>query len=132
MRISRSAEYALIAVGYIAGNHKDGAILATRISNEYGVSVWYLLKVLQQLVRTGVLRSKRGPRGGFFLARRAEEITLLQIVEAVDGSLTGDLNLSELTGGAPFSLKMEAVCRKASEDVRAIYESSPLSSFIET
>ncbi len=132
MRISRSAEYALIAVGYIAGNHKDGAILATRISNEYGVSVWYLLKVLQQLVRTGVLRSKRGPRGGFFLARRAEEITLLQLVEAVDGSLTGDLNLSELTGGAPFSLKMEAVCRKASEDVRAIYESSPLSSFIET
>lgn len=132
MRISRSAEYALIAVGYIAGNHKDGAILATRISNEYGVSVWYLLKVLQQLVRTGVLRSKRGPRGGFFLARRAEDITLLQIVEAVDGPLTGDLNLSELTGGAPFSLKMEAVCRKASEDVRAIYESSPLSSFIET
>lgn len=132
MRISRSAEYALIAVGYIAGNHKDGAILATRISNEYGISVEYLLKILQQLVRTGVLRSKRGPRGGFFLARRAEEITLLQIVEAVDGSLTGDLNLSELTGGAPFSLKMEAVCRKASEDVRAIYENSPLSSFIET
>jgi len=132
MRISRSAKYALIAVGYIAGNHKDGAILATRISNEYGVSVWYLIKILQQLVRTGVLRSKRGPRGGFFLARRAEDITLLQIVEAVDGSLTGDLNLSELTGGAPFSLKMEAVCRKASEDVRAIYESSPLSSFIET
>ncbi len=132
MRISRSAEYALIAVGYIAGNHKDGAILATRISEEYSIPLVYLVKILQQLVRTGVLRSKRGPRGGFFLARPAEHITLLQIVEAVDGPLMGYLHLAELTKDAPFSLKMEAVCRKASEDVRAVYGSSPLSSFIET
>lgn len=132
MRISRSAEYALIAVGYIAGNHKDGAILATRISNEYGISVEYLLKILQQLVRADVLRSKRGPHGGFFLARPAEHITLLQLVEAVDGPLTGDLSLSELTGGAPFSLKMEAVCKKAVEDVRAVLGSASLSSFIGT
>ena len=132
MRISRSAEYALIAAGYIAGNHKDGAILGTRISNEYGISVEYMLKVLQQLVRAGVLRSKRGPHGGFFLARPAEHITLLQLVEAVDGPLTGDLSLSELTGGAPFSLKMEAVCRKAVEDVRAVLGSAALSDFIGT
>lgn len=132
MNISRSTGYALVAVGYIAENYKDGAILAARISEEYSIPLEYLLKILQQLVRAGVLRSKRGPRGGFFLARRAEDITLLQIVEAVDGPLMGYLHLAELTKDAPFSLKMEAVCRKASEDVRAIYESSPLSSFIET
>jgi len=132
MRISRSAEYALIAAGYIAGNHQDGAILATKISNEYGVSVGSLLKILQQLVRAGVLRSKRGPRGGFALARPPENITLLQLVEALDGPLTGDLNLSEITGGAPFSVKMEAVCRKATEDVRTVLGSAALSNFIET
>ena len=132
MKISGSTRYGLVAVAYIAQNCKDGRVLTASISKEYNIPLEYLSKILQQLVRAGVLRSKRGPRGGFFLARRAEDITLLQIVEAVDGSLTGDLNLSELTGGAPFSLKMEAVCRKASEDVRAIYESSPLSSFIET
>jgi len=116
----------------IAENYKDGAILAARISAEYSIPLVYLVKILQQLVRAGVLRSKRGPHGGFFLARRAEDISLLQIVEAVDGPLMGYLHLAELTKDAPFSLKMEAVCRKASEDVRAIYESSPLSSFIET
>jgi len=132
MRISRSAEYALIAAGYIAGNHKDSAILTTKISNEYGVPVGYLLKILQQLVRVGVLRSKRGPGGGFSLARPPEHITLLQLIEAVDGPLTGDLSLAEITGGAPFSLKMEAVCRKATEDVRAVLGSAALSDFIGT
>lgn len=132
MKISRSTGYALVAVGFIAENYKDGAILAARISEEYGIPLEYLLKILQQLVRAGVLRSKRGPRGGFSLARRAEDITLLQIVEAVDGPLMGYLHLAELTKDAPFSLKMEAVCRKAGGDVRAIYENSPLSSFIET
>jgi len=131
MRISRSAQYALVAAGYIAGNHKDGAILATRISNEYGISVEYLLKILQQLVRAGVLRSKRGPHGGFSLAKPAEHISLLQLVEAVDGPLTGALNLSELTGGAPFGLKMEAVCRKATEAVKIILGGAALSNLIE-
>jgi Rrf2 family protein len=132
MNISRSTGYALVAVGYIAENYKDGAILAARISKEYGIPLEYLLKVLQQLVRAGVLRSKRGPHGGFSLARPAEDITLLQIVEAVDGPLISHLHLAELTKDAPFGLKMEAVCRKAGEGVRAIYENSSLSSFIET
>jgi len=132
MKISRSVVYALVATGYIAENHEDGAILAARIAKEYDISLKYLLKVLQQLVRAGILKSKRGPHGGFFLARRAEDITLLQIVEAVDGPLRGYLHLAELTNDAPFSVKMEAVCRKASDDVRAIYENSPLSNFIGT
>ncbi len=132
MKISRSTGYALVAVGFIAENYKDGAVLAARISKEYDIPLEYLLKILQQLVRANVLRSKRGPRGGFFLARPAEHITLLQIVEAVDGPLMSYLHLAELTKEAPFSVKMEEVCRKATEGVRAIYENSPLSSFIET
>ena len=84
MKISRSTGYALIAVGYIAQNYQEGAVLAARVSKEYGIPLEYLLKILQQLVRANVLRSKRGPRGGFFLARPAENITLLEIIEAVD------------------------------------------------
>ncbi len=132
MKISRSTGYALVAVGFIAQNYKDGAVLAARISKEYDIPLEYLLKILQQLVRANVLRSKSGPRGGFFLARPAEHTTLLQIIEAVDGPLMSYLHLAELTKEAPFSVKMEDVCRKATEEVRAIYENSPLSSFIET
>ena len=127
MKISRSTGYALVAVGYIAQNYRDGAVLAARISKEYSIPLEYLLKILQQLVRANILRSKRGPRGGFFLARPAETITLLEIIEAVDGPVASHLQLAEQTHNAPFSVKMEDVCRKASEQVRVIYEQSKLS-----
>jgi Rrf2 family protein len=126
MKISRSTGYALVAVGYIAQNYKDGAVLAARISKEYGIPLEYLLKILQQLVRANVLRSKRGPRGGFFLARPAETISLLEVVEAVDGPLMGHLHLAEQTNSAPFSIKMEAVCRKSTAQMRDIFADAKL------
>ncbi len=127
MKISRSTGYALVAVGFIAQNYKDGAVLAARVSKEYGIPLEYLLKILQQLVRANVLRSKRGPRGGFFLSRVAEEITMLQIIEAVDGPMISHLHLAEQTNDAPFSLRMEDICKKATAEVREIYGSAKLS-----
>ena len=130
MKISRSTGYALVAVGYIAQNYSEGAVLAARVSKEYDIPLEYLLKILQQLVRANVLRSKRGPRGGFFLARPAESISMLQIVEAVDGPMISHLQLAEQTNNAPFSLKMETVCRKATEEVRTIYEKAMLAEIL--
>ena len=69
MKISRSTGYALVAVGFIAGAEKNNPVQAATVSKEYNIPLEYLLKILQQLVRVSVLRSKRGPRGGFFLAR---------------------------------------------------------------
>lgn len=127
MKISRSTGYALVAVGYVAQNYRDGAVLASRVSKQYGIPLEYLLKILQQLVRANVLRSKRGPRGGFFLSRPAEGITLLEIIEAVDGPLFSHLQLAEQTNNEPFSLKMEKVCRTATEKVRDIFSQAKLS-----
>lgn len=127
MKISRSTGYALVAVGFIAQNYKDGAVLAARISKEYNIPLEYLLKILQQLVRANVLRSKRGPRGGFFLARPAEAITLLEVIEAVDGPLMSHLHLAEQTSNAPFSIKMEAICRQSTAKVRDIFAEAKLS-----
>ena len=131
MKISRSTGYALVAVGYIAQNYKDGAVLAARVSKEYGIPLEYLLKILQQLVRANVLRSKRGPRGGFFLARPAEDITLLEVIEAVDGPLMSHLHLAEQTNNAPFSIKMEAICRQSTAKVRDIFAEAKLADVLE-
>lgn len=130
MKISRSTGYALVAVGYIAQNYKDGAVLAARISKEYNIPLEYLLKILQQLVRANVLRSKRGPRGGFFLARPSDSVTLLEIIEAVDGPMSSQMHLVELTNNAPFSKKMEEICQKAAEEVREIYNRARLSQML--
>jgi Rrf2 family protein len=130
MKINRSIEYGLIAAGYIAQHNKDGLISAERISKEYDIPLAYLLKILLQLVRVNVLKSKRGPHGGFTLARDAAEITMLEIIEAVDGPMMGHLLLAEQTSNAAFSLNMEEVCRKATQETMSVFQKSTLSTMI--
>jgi len=115
MAISRSAGYGMMAVGHIALYGKEGPVLSDTVSREYDIPLEYLLKILQQLVRANVLRSKRGPRGGFTLARPASEITMLEIIQAVDGSVCGHYEVAAQAGNAAFSMKMEEVCRAAGQ-----------------
>ncbi|MBN1126231.1 MAG: Rrf2 family transcriptional regulator [Sedimentisphaerales bacterium] len=130
MKISRSAGYGLMATGYIAQSQTDGLVLASRISKDYQIPLEYLLKILQNLVRAHVLRSKRGPHGGFCLARPAEEISILEIIEAVDGPIQSRLQLTELTKNAPFSLKMEQACSKAMQEMREVYDKARLAGML--
>ncbi len=130
MKISRSTGYALVAVGYIAQNYQEGAVLAARVSKEYTIPLEYLLKILQQLVRANVLRSKRGPRGGFFLARDAENISMLEIIEAVDGPMFSHLQLAEQTNNVPFALKMEKVCKDVTDQVKTMFAKAMLSDIL--
>jgi Rrf2 family protein len=130
MRISRSTCYALIAAGYMAKHHQEGAILALKISKAYNIPLEYLLKILQQLVKAEVLRSKRGPRGGFYLARPPDQITLLDIIEAVDGPMVTSAHLAEQTQDEPFSVKMEDVCKEAAVKAKVVLESTRLSSVL--
>ena len=131
MRISRSTGYALLAVGYIAKNQKaQGIILSQSISKAYGIPLEYLLKILQQLVRANVLRSKRGPRGGFTLAKPPKKITMLQIVEAVDGPMVNQLNLIEQAPREKFSAKAERAYGKAITQAKLVFERTKLADLI--
>jgi Rrf2 family iron-sulfur cluster assembly transcriptional regulator len=130
MRISRSTGYALLAVGYITKHQSKKTILSQDISNQYDIPLEYLLKILQQLVRANVLHSKRGPRGGFSLARPANKITMLEIIEAVDGPMIGQLNLSEQASGEKFGAKAEQVYEKAVAQARNTLEKAKVSSLL--
>ena len=127
MKISRSVGYGMMAVGFISQNDKDGPVLASNVSKEYNIPLEYLLKILQQLVRVNILRSKRGPRGGFSLGRPIKEITILEIIEAVNGPIAGPLELALQTNNAPFSLNMEKVCKEASDKAGNILNKAKLS-----
>ena len=87
MKISRSTGYALLAVGYIAQNQDRKIILSQSIAKEYDIPLEYLLKILQQMVKANVLRSKRGPRGGFSLGKPTTRISMLDVIEAVEGPM---------------------------------------------
>ena len=131
MKISRSSGYALLAVGYIAQHTEQKIVLSQDISKKYDIPLEYLLKILQQLVRANVLRSKRGPRGGFSLARPPKRITMLQIVEAVDGPIINQLNLSEQSNSEKFSTRAEKVYTKAIAEAKSVFEKAKLADLIE-
>jgi Rrf2 family protein len=127
MRVSRSTGYALLAVGYLAQHQDEGIILSQNIAKKYNIPLEYLLKILQQLVRANILRSKRGPRGGFNLARNPKKITLLEVIESVEGPMIGQLNLIEVAPRETFSTKAEKVYAKAVGQIRAIFAKVKLS-----
>jgi len=132
MKISRSTGYGLLAVGYIAQNQqKEGIILSQTISKKYNIPLEYLLKILQQLVRANVLRSKRGPRGGFNLAKPAKKITMLQVIEAVEGPMINYLNLTEQARGVKFAAKAEQAYEKALAQARGIFEKTKIADLLE-
>ncbi|HDZ68815.1 MAG TPA: Rrf2 family transcriptional regulator [Phycisphaerales bacterium] len=130
MKISRSTGYALLAVGYLAQHKGEGIILSQTISKEYNIPLEYLLKILQQLVRANVLRSKRGPRGGFSLAKSAKKITMLQVIEAVDGPMVSQLDLAEQTHKEKFSVKVEQIYEKAIAQAKSVFEKAKLADLI--
>ena len=130
MRISRSTGYAILAVGYIAQNQKQGIILSQSVSKKYNIPLEYLLKILQQLVRANVLRSKRGPRGGFNLAQPAKKITMLQIIEAVEGPMISQLKLKEHARGEKFAARAEKNYEKAIAQAKSVFEKAKLTDLI--
>jgi len=130
MRISRSTGYGLLAVGYIAQHPDKKIILSQNISKEYDIPLEYLLKILQQLVKASVLRSKRGPRGGFSLAKPIKKINLLEIIEAVDGPLVSQLELTEQAPKEKFAVKAEQAYVKAVTQAKVIFEKTKISDLL--
>ncbi|MFC1765926.1 RrF2 family transcriptional regulator [Planctomycetota bacterium] len=131
MRVSRSTGYAVLAVGYIARHAGKGVILSQAISKQYDIPLEYLLKILQQLVRANVLRSKRGPRGGFSLAKPTTKITLLEVIEAVDGPMSGELNLQEHAKRDKYAIKADKTYAKAIESARSVFQKAKISALLD-
>jgi Rrf2 family protein len=88
LRLSKRTDYALIAMRHLALNADRGWASAREIAEAYSVPVELLAKVLQRLVRQGLLASHQGINGGYELARPATAISVAQVIEAIDGPLT--------------------------------------------
>ncbi len=85
MIYSRSAEYAIRAFVHLTQVPEGKYAMVKNIAREEGIPAHFLAKILQQLARKGLLRSSKGPTGGFHLRQKPEEISLMRIVEALDG-----------------------------------------------
>jgi Rrf2 family protein len=113
MKLSHGCGYALHAIEYLASRPGGRPAAAHEIAREQGLPRVFLAKALVPLVRAGLLLSLRGPNGGCRLGRPAARITLLEVVEAVDGPLRGEApRVGELDA------RLRAVCERAAEEVR--------------
>ena len=130
MKISTTAHYGLMAAGYLAEQADEGWVMAETISAKYDIPAAYLVKIMQHMVKANVLRSKRGPKGGYALARPAKEITLLEIIEAADRPIASQLELAQQTKKAPFSIAMEKVCERADDKAASILGRAKLSQMV--
>jgi Rrf2 family protein len=129
-RISRAAAYGLAAAAHVAKKSKDGPVMSKVIADKYDFPLAFLLKIMQQMVMANILRSKRGPRGGFTLARPAKDISMLDIIEAVDGPFIQMMEMVELTNKAPFAKRIEQVGNDAIDKARDKFQKAKLSRLI--
>lgn len=108
MYLSKRSLWALKAILYIAGTGDTGLALAGTVAEQIGAPPHMLRKVLQRLALAGLLISQRGVGGGFFLVKTPEEITLLDIVLAVDGEDMDAANSVPFTA-TPAERNLESV-----------------------
>jgi len=87
MQITKQADYAIRAVLYLTKLGPNQRAATSHVAQEQHIPPSFLAKIISQLSIAGLLHTSRGARGGVTLARPADEITLLEVVEAIDGPI---------------------------------------------
>jgi len=131
MRLGRAAAYAVFATAHLAENSNGTPIQGRDIAEACGIPSGHLLKILQQLVRAQILSSERGPAGGFVLRKPADEISLLEIVEAIEGPISGDLLLRNVAQSKQRALaRLEKTCQDAAEYTKKLLSKTFVSDLV--
>ena len=88
LKLSKKADYGLIAVKHLAVHGAEGSCSASEIAVACGISGPLMAKVLQKLAKSGLVVSRHGSGGGYQLARGPKEISAFEVIDAIDGPLT--------------------------------------------
>jgi Rrf2 family protein len=89
MHVTAKADYAVRAVVELVGSSQESPRKVDQVAQAQKIPVSFLENILTQLRSSGVVRSQRGPEGGYWLARPPEEINLAHVIRAVEGPLVG-------------------------------------------
>ncbi len=96
MKLSRTVAYAVQATLQLAKSGSNMPVPCSQLASDGKMPERFLLQILRNLVTHGILRSTRGVDGGYMLVRPADEVSLLEVIEAIDGPLNADSNLSDV------------------------------------
>lgn len=108
MQISRAGEYGVLGLLHLAQQPAGQPVMIDAVSRDGDIPKSFLAKIFQDLAKAGLLRSQRGAGGGFVLARPADRISILEVIEAIDGKIA----LQRCLGDLPDCEKREgcALC----------------------
>lgn len=123
MKLSRTVAYALQAALQLAQTESGVPVPCSRLAAEGKMPERFLLQILRNLVAHGILSSTRGVEGGYTLDRPAEEISLLELIEAIDGPMNATLPVNEgldPTSKLKLETAMSAVTARARRELAAI------------
>jgi Rrf2 family protein len=87
LKLTKKADYALMAMKHLAEHSAEGSRSAKDVSDAYGIPPEALAKILQRLAKAGLLQSQHGINGGYMLARPAHTISAFEVIRAIDGPL---------------------------------------------
>jgi Rrf2 family protein len=112
MKLTRASAYALKALAYLA-RQKPGEPVPSHVmaAASRGIPKLFLLKCLLRATAAGLLRSVKGPNGGYVLARPAQQISVLEIIEGVDCPIRGEApTVGQGGAAAAFDARLQEVC----------------------
>src|SRR5213080_3488266 len=87
LKLTKKADYGLMAMKHLAEHAQNGSCSAKDVAEAYGIPSEALAKILQRLVKAGLLHSQHGTNGGYTLARPAHTISAFEVIQAIDGPL---------------------------------------------
>jgi Rrf2 family protein len=129
MKLSQSAAYAIHAVLLLATAEEDGPISCAELATRGAMPHRFLLQILRDLAKQGIVRPTRGGGGGFALERSPAAISLLDVIEAIDGPvIPGRLGLGTLC--PEIAQRVEEALTRASEICRGHLENICLSDLL--
>ncbi len=128
LRISRKIDYGLRAMVYLASVAPGATVPFREIARQMDVPEDFLAKILKTLVDAGLVRSARGPHGGYVLARSAAEVSFLDVIEAVEGPVALNVCLDgEDACGHSTLCTMTSVWKLGQERMLDVYRQAKLS-----
>ncbi|HLF25716.1 MAG TPA: Rrf2 family transcriptional regulator [Anaerolineae bacterium] len=101
MQISREADYALRAILYLTRTNGGRPIATSIIADEQRIPPSFLTKIISRLSSAGIVRTSRGPHGGVSLARSSTDLSVLDVIEVIDGPIALNDCVTD-PGGCPF------------------------------
>jgi Rrf2 family transcriptional regulator, iron-sulfur cluster assembly transcription factor len=133
MQVTRAGEYGVLGLLCLAGRQAGQVVMIDEVSREEDIPRSFLAKIFQSLARAGIVRSNRGTRGGFALARLPEQITTLEIIEAIEGRIAFQRCLQApadcpQAGGCPLC----GLLASAQSQVREVFSRTTLADLMKT